>query len=324
MRTRNIVAIGGSAGALPGLLTTLAELPEDFPAAICVALHLSAVSTEWLSARLGQATRLRVVAPATSAPLRDGTVYVSRPDHHLIVKAREVLSRRGPRENLWRPAIDVLFRSAAVAHGNRVIGTLLSGQLDDGTAGLLAIKACGGITVIQDPAEAIYPEMPEIAAANVAPDHCVRLEGLPQLLQELVREPAGEPTPIPAALQAEARIAEGDADLTWAERDVDTMLTCPECNGPLRPSSTDPAQLRCLVGHSYRLDSLLHGVSLELERTLWAAAIRQFEQSALLLDRSAAAERQRGRERVSVLYAKRAEEARTHARNLRQLQLRDG
>ena len=127
---------------------------------------------DWLQSIFAKNCRLPIETPAGEQPLEPGRVYVARPDHHLVVKEGRVLANRGPRENLWRPAIDVLFRSAAVAYDSRVVGVLMSGELDDGTSGLQAISACGGVTVVQNPDDAQHPAMLQTALANVRVDHC--------------------------------------------------------------------------------------------------------------------------------------------------------
>jgi two-component system, chemotaxis family, protein-glutamate methylesterase/glutaminase len=202
---RDIVVMGGSAGAVIALSEIVARLPADLPAAVFVALHVSPTSEEWLSAVLATSSLLPVLSPTAAQSIESGRIYIARPDHHLIVKDGRVLVNRGPHENLWRPAVDVLFRSAAVAYGNRVVAVLTSGELDDGTSGLQAVKACGGTTVVQDPEDALFPTMLRTALTNVAIDHSARLHDIPSLLERLLREPAGPAVPIPQDLRKQAR-----------------------------------------------------------------------------------------------------------------------
>jgi two-component system, chemotaxis family, protein-glutamate methylesterase/glutaminase len=320
--TRNILVIGGSAGATGAIGEVLSRLPPEFPATIFVAMHVSPLNREWLSEKLQRESSLVIESPKAEQRTQIGHVYVARPDHHLIVKENRVLPARGPRENLWRPAIDVLFRTAAVAYGTRVIGLLMSGELDDGTAGLQAIKHCGGLAVTQ--VDADNPDMPRIALENVSIDFQSPLHELPNLLQRLVTEPAPDPVEIPQALRLEARIAEAPdeiSEIMTSQGDAPSAISCPECGGPLWARGHNGTHLRCLVGHSYHLNSLLEGTDDSLDRTLWAA-IRQFEQRAHITHMMSVRESEQGRAKRASLYESRAEESRLHARRLRELMRR--
>lgn len=218
---RNVVVIGGSAGAITAVASLLRELPADFSCSTLVALHLATTSgADWLQSIFAKNCRLPIETPAGEQPLEPARVYVARPDHHLVVKSGRVLANRGARENFWRPAIDVLFRSAAVAYDSRVVGVLMSGELDDGTSGLQAIRTCGGVTVVQNPEDAQHPAMLQTALANVRVDHCPSLRELPALLVQLVNEPAAPAVVVPEQLRREIRMIEmpeDAADLTlWA------------------------------------------------------------------------------------------------------------
>src|SRR5262245_43813743 len=169
----DIVVIGASAGGLEVVKLLLEQLDPDLPAALFIVIHQSAQSPGTMPTILSRHSTLPIVAPTDRAPIRLGQVYVAPPNAHLVVQRDRVRVLRGPPENLHRPSIDTLFRSAAVAYGPRVVGVVLSGTLDDGTAGLEAIKACGGVTVVQDPEEAASPDMPNNALAAVAVDHCL-------------------------------------------------------------------------------------------------------------------------------------------------------
>lgn len=209
MTARNIVVVGGSAGAAPAVTAVLHALPADFPGTIFVVLHYAPTSGEdWLARLFAEQTRLSVQSPTDERRIEPGTIYIAQPDRHLIIKDGRVLVTRGQRENGWRPAIDVLFRSAAVAYGNRVVGVLTSGELDDGTSGLQAIKSCGGITVVQNPDDALHPAMLRTALANMHVDHSASLAEIPALLTRLATQDGGAPTPIPEGLRKEARMAE--------------------------------------------------------------------------------------------------------------------
>lgn len=324
MVRRNVVVIGGSAGAITAVAGLLRELPADFSGSALVALHLATTSSaDWLQSIFAKKCRLPVETPAGEQPLEPGRVYVARPDHHLVVKSGRVLPNRGPRENLWRPAIDVLFRSAAVAYDSRVIGVLMSGELDDGTSGLQAIRTCGGVTVVQNPDDAPHPAMLQTAIANVQVDHCANLRELPALLVRLVNEPAASAVTVPEQLRKEVRMIEVPqeaADL-MLERGAPVPLTCPECSGPLWRGGADGAHFRCLVGHAFHLKTLADGSDDDLDRTLWAA-IRMFEQRVNISRMLAEQEHGRGRQKRAQLYESRAGESQRHAQALRELHQR--
>lgn len=321
--TRDIIVIGGSAGAAGAVTELLRNLPGELPATVFVALHLSPLSREWLSARLRHASSLRVECPTEEQSTEPGRIYLARPDHHLIVKEGRAAAYRGPRENLWRPAIDVLFRTAAVAYGTRVIGVLMSGELDDGTAGLKAIKACGGLTIVQEPSDAEYPMMPSVALSNVEIDHRARLKELPALLSHLIADPAPDPIPIPDEIRKEALLAEAPENSAELNQSfgAPTELSCPECGGPLWAHGTDGSRMRCLIGHSFNMNSLLAGLESGIDQTLWAA-IRMFEQRVNITRMMAERERTQGRDARASLYESRANESLQHAQRLRELHRR--
>jgi two-component system, chemotaxis family, protein-glutamate methylesterase/glutaminase len=321
MSKRNIVMIGGSAGAVPVIYGLLEQLPADADLTLCITVHLPPTSSEWLIGRLAAAAiGWKVLSPRTEESLRPAHIYVARPDHHLVVVPHGVLSTRGPRENQWRPAIDVLFRSAAIAYGSRVLGILLSGELDDGTMGLTAIHRCGGVTIVQDPDDAPHPGMPGTALANVDVDHSVTAVELAPLILRLAATDAPAMAEIPDDLKIDAAFALGQRP-SWPGQHANTAteLTCPDCSGPLWQRDGKGTEFRCLVGHAYRLQSLLQASGGQLDQTLWAA-IRLFEQRANLTRRMAEQERAQGQARRFQHYLERAAEAEEHATTLRRLQ----
>ena len=182
----DIIVIGASSGGVDALSRVIRHLPAELPAAVFVVLHLAADRTSALPAILSRQGRLPVVQAADGEPIVPGRVYVAPPDHHLVVEPGRIALTSGPRENRVRPAIDVLFRSAAAAYPGRTIGVVLTGQLDDGAAGLAAIKASGGITVVQDPAEAQAPSMPRAALDATAVDHIAPVDQIGELLGRLL------------------------------------------------------------------------------------------------------------------------------------------
>jgi two-component system chemotaxis response regulator CheB len=210
MPGHDIIVIGASAGGIRAVSGVIAMLPADLPAAAFVAMHLAAESPGRVPDMIAEASALSVGPAVDGERIVHGHVYVAPPDHHLLVGREYIRVLRGPRENRFRPSIDVLFRSAARAYGPRVIGVVLTGYLADGTLGLQAIKRRGGITIAQDPRDAEYPGMPESALRYARVDHRLRLTDIPSRLIELVAEPAPEEElhPVPLDLEVEARIAE--------------------------------------------------------------------------------------------------------------------
>ena len=205
-----IVAIGASAGGIDALRMIIGGLPDDFAPAIFVVLHTAADSPGVLAAILQRAGRLPAVCVRVRDPIRQGHIYVAAPDRHLLVEHNRAIATRGPKENRFRPAIDPLFRSAAHAYGPGVIGVILSGGLDDGSGGLLAIKQQGGTTIVQDPTTALNPSMPRSALRMVDVDHCLAVEQIAPLLLRLAAAqtpPSAMPSTTPGNFSLARRAA---------------------------------------------------------------------------------------------------------------------
>jgi two-component system chemotaxis response regulator CheB len=274
---RTIVVVGASAGGVEALTRLCAGLPEDFPAAVCIVQHLSPDSQSMLPKLLDRAGKLRVSVPQDGEAIRPGHVYVAPPDHHLLLRPGRLLLRRGPHENRSRPSIDVLFRSAAVAYGSAVVGVVLTGLLDDGAEGLIAIRQAGGLSVVQDPAEAAWPSMPLQALERDGVDHVATLDAMPALLLRLLSEPA-EPGRLPAPeVVIEDRLAEGElpsAPTAEGPPGRPSRLGCPDCGGVLNEiESHGLTRFRCQVGHAFSALGLATAQHRELERAL-AVAVR--------------------------------------------------
>jgi two-component system chemotaxis response regulator CheB len=319
---RDIVVIGASAGGVNALGTVIQALPADFPAALLVVLHLPPHSHSALPAILARHGHLPAFHPEEGEDIKAGRIYVAVPDRHLNVAKGKVRLSRNASENGFRPAIDVLFRTAARAFGPRVVGVVLTGNLDDGTAGLEAIKRCGGVAVVQDPANADYPGMPESAIANVEVDHVVPLDGIGSLLDSLVREPrpANGPGPCNDVEEEPDWMGIDDRDTGGAGPSGDPSgFTCPECGGSLyeRPGEK-PLHFRCRTGHAYSPESLLARQTDSVEATLWAE-LRSLEENAALSRRMEKRARDHGNEHSHHRYGKRAEETERHAVALRAL-----
>src|SRR5437870_1151500 len=192
MSGHDIIAIGASAGGVDALVKVVKDLPAHLPAAVFVVLHIPAQSPSMLPDILNRAGPLRAVHPEDNTEIKHGHIYIAPPDHHLLLDKDHIHIARGPKENRHRPAVDPLFRSAALAYGPRVVGIVLTGVLDDGTAGLRAVKRYSGIAIVQDPDEAIYPGMPLSAIEHVQVDHILPLAAIGPLLVRLASEPRSE------------------------------------------------------------------------------------------------------------------------------------
>jgi two-component system chemotaxis response regulator CheB len=275
---------------MPALTQLVAQLPGALTAAVLVVQHLSPDSTGApLVARLNSHTGLHCQLAINHAPLEAGNLYLAPPDRHLLVKDNHLLVTKGPRENSYRPAADALFRSVAVAYGPNVVGVVLTGMLHDGTAGLEFVKRCGGVAVVQDPADAEFPSMPESALRAVAVDYVVPLSQMGALLQQLVDPAQVAPLThknIPADLQLEAAIAER---VVGTVEEVSQLghqvpLTCPDCGGNLwQVEHGQVLRYRCHTGHAFTAAALAENNQQELEETLWVALRMMEERKNLLM-----------------------------------------
>jgi len=291
MHTKQIVVIGASAGGIEALRELVAHLPADFPAPICVVMHTSPQSPGVLDEIL---TRVGTI-PATNARngerLRAGHIYVAPPDCHLIVEPGVLRVTKGPRENRFRPAIDPLFRSAAQVFGPAAIGVILTGSLDDGTAGLWAVKQLGGIAIVQDPLDAVYSSMPQNAVDHVQVDHVAPLAAIAPLLVDLTAVPPQAMKEVAAAeqLDIEVKIAmeHNPIDAGLERLGEPSLFACPECHGVLlQLKEGSRIRFRCHTGHAYSVASLLAAISEGIEDSLWGA-IRALEEGQLLMRRVA-------------------------------------
>jgi two-component system chemotaxis response regulator CheB len=301
---RDTIVIGASAGGVDTLVGICRGLPPDLPAAVLVVQHVSPTSRSAMPEILSRAGPLPVMPARDGDPIRRGTIVVAPPDLHLLVSpdGQRICLRRGPLENRTRPAIDPLFRSAAVSRGPRVIGAVLSGMLDDGTAGLVAVKACGGISVVQDPEDAAWPDMPRNALLGDSPDHCVPAADLPGLLARLARTPVSPFPSIPPRLLAEARISQQEfASMPPSSGAVGkpSRMSCPACGGVLNEIAGEKLpRFRCQIGHAYGPESLALTQQEALEEALSVAIRTHHDRQQLFLRMQQQAE-QRGMQHAS-------------------------
>jgi two-component system chemotaxis response regulator CheB len=292
---RDIIVIGASAGGVEAIREITARLPADLPAAVFIVLHSSPHSRSLLASLLHRAGPLDAFTAEDGAPVLHGRIHVAPPGQHLLLRPGHVHLSRGPRENSARPAVNPLFRTAAASYGDRVIGVVLTGNLDDGTAGLLAISDAGGLTVVQDPEDAMYPGMPRSAVENVRVDHVVPLAEIPALLERLVREPRTN-TALPRAPHVPPE--HGEDGMRWlgsyAQPGRAAGLSCPECDGPLwEVRDSELLEFGCLIGHRFSPETLAQASATALEETL-SVSLRALEERVRMAERLAENARERG------------------------------
>jgi two-component system chemotaxis response regulator CheB len=248
---------------------------------------------------------------------------VARPDHHLLIEKGHILVKRGPKENRFRPSIDALFRSAAYSYGTGVIGLIMTGMLDDGTSGMWSIKRLGGITIVQDPADALFSSMPFSVMEHVEVDHISSLSKISQLLVELTYN-AMEPKHKPS--ENEVRLLKMEIDIAALENAFDkgitkvgepSLLTCPECGGALTTLREGKLlRYRCHTGHAYSSATLLSEVTETAEHKLWAA-LRSLEEAVMIVEKQAAASCINGDERAELNYRSSTKALKARADELR-------
>lgn len=286
-----IVVVGASAGGVQALQALVGGLPADFPAAVLVVLHVAPHSPSALPSILSRAGALPARHPRDGESLEAGQIYVAPPDCHLLLDGERLAVKKGPKENRARPAVDALFRSAAYTHGERVIGVILSGLLDDGTSGLWTIKRLGGTAVVQKPEDAQYDSMPRSALQHVDVDHVVPAHELGDLLARLVQAPVPRPSATDLdgrqrdRLGAEVQVAAQDSAYQLGIVGLGDLspLTCPECHGVLvRVEEGTLTRYRCHTGHAYTADALLAELSESVEAKSYQV-LRALEENAMLL-----------------------------------------
>jgi two-component system, chemotaxis family, protein-glutamate methylesterase/glutaminase len=304
MENYAVVVVGASAGGTAALPQLFSQLPADLPAAYFVVQHIFAETVSVLPRLLSNAGSLPAIHPRDGQIVEPGMIYVAPANYHLLVHQPGIIEvSYGARENLHRPAIDPLFRSAARAYGNRTIGVLLTGTKDDGAAGLLAIKIRNGIAIVQDPADAAYPEMPQNAIDQVENiDYVAPLAEIPALIEKCVQQLVNVP------------INENGEEQEMSEQPM--ALICPECGGSMRQVDHGRlVQYHCHVGHTYGLQSLQAAHAAKIEETLWAA-MRALKEQAVMLQQMA------GRtttERLREEYQKQANASEEHARHINEM-----
>lgn len=321
-----IITIGASAGGLNAMTEVVAQLPGDIDAAIFLVLHLSKVGLgDFLVHRLQKYTSYKCRIAKDGDKIESEHIYIAPPDQHLLVKENEIVIANGPAENRWRPSIDVLFRSAAANYGNKVIGIILTGFLNDGTSGMGAIKRSGGHCIVQDPNEAEYPDMPLSVLESMEVDYCIPLKKMGETIKTIIKENHQQSdtsaNTVPPEVAKEAEISEKVATGVENMQQVGTpaIMSCPDCGGGLWAIDDDVIKrYRCQIGHSYSEKDLIMKQSESLEATLWVA-LRMMEERRSLLGRISAEESKKGLTRIAQIYKERATILQEHIQKLKDL-----
>lgn len=290
---RDVIVIGASAGGVEATSEIVRALPADFAGAVFIVVHIAPTATSLLPAILTRRGALPARHPRDGDPIEPGAIYVAPPNRHLMIERGRIRVVHGPMENGTRPAVDPLFRSAATAYGARVVGVVLSGNLDDGTAGLLAIKRCGGIAIVQDPDDALFPGMPQSAVEHVPVDQILPLAAIPGAIIATAGEQVSENSPCrdARALKREVQMVEFDEHVFTPDgppplpRGEPSGFTCPNCHGALwELEDGGLVRYRCRVGHAFSPETLVAMESEDVEEALWVA-YRALEESAALARR---------------------------------------
>ncbi|MGC4940490.1 chemotaxis protein CheB [Kribbella sp. DT2] len=281
---RDLVVIGASAGGVEALRELVKQLPVDLQAGVLVVLHVPAGGTSVLGSILDAAGPLPAEPAQHGAPIEHGHLYVGSPDHHLLVEGDCVVLSDAPTESGHRPAINALFRSAALARGPLVAGVVLSGVLDDGAAGLAMIKASGGLAIVQDPDDAAYRGMPDSALAGLDADHVLPARAIGEQLAEILAVPVELAQPAgPGAMQRyEQALARNGSEESMPEPSADAAgLLCPDCGRELSMRDRDAEAFRCQAGHAWSADALLATADHRMQAALWTALQALDEKTAL-------------------------------------------
>lgn len=321
MFQHDIIVIGASAGGVEALSKLVCHLPADLPAALLIVQHFPAESTSILPKILNRCHSIPAKHADDGEAIQIGQIYIAPPDHHLIARHGHLHLSRGPHENGHRPAVDVLFRSAAHSYGTRVVGVILSGALDDGTAGLSVIKQLGGLAMVQDPNEALVGGMPRSAIENIKIDYVLKVADIATQLIQLASDPLEEGEVESSHLDDENQIvAQDKATRERGEHpDSPSIMTCPGCGGVLWELQDDNLlRFRCHVGHAYSIDSLLAEQAEDIEKALWSA-VRALEEKASLAVRMAHQAHQQHRAMSEQQFLQRAQEAKQNAMLVRQM-----
>jgi len=319
---RNIIVIGASAGGQQAIVGIVKQLPADINAAIFVVLHLSIKSNAQVIAKtLQKNTSLNCTVATGGEEIKRSHLYLAPQNHHLLIKRNKIIIHHGARENKYRPSIDVLFRSAAVNYGSRVIGIVLTGLFDDGTSGMSAIKRCGGICIVQDPGDADFSDMPQSVINYIEVDHKVKLSKMGDVLNAILNMPVPPGVPVPRELLVENIITENMITSISQLNEIGdrSKFICPDCGGGLWALNNDPAnRYRCYTGHVYTEQGLYETQGLNLEESVWVS-IRMLEERRNLLMLMATNADRSGNDDLAFSNRSRADEMKLHIKRLKVL-----
>ncbi|WP_018614733.1 chemotaxis protein CheB [Segetibacter koreensis] len=320
MAKKDIIVVGASAGGVNALRSFVKYLPVDFTGSVFVVLHIPPFSETRLALILTKSGPLQAVQPRDGEEIKPGIIYVAANDHHLLLENGKVVVKKGPKENRFRPSIDALFRSAAYVYGPRVVGIVLSGLLDDGTSGLWSIKRLGGTTIIQQPEDAEYPQMPKNVLEYVEVDYTVAAAERGRLLENLITEKAQKKIKLSSdemkLLKMEVIIATNDNAFEMGIINMGelTPFTCPECHGCLvRLVDGSIIRFRCHTGHAFTASALLADVTESVEEMLWMGMCGM-EEINMLLKNIEKHLKQLGYKEQAEIFAEKAEDASRRAR----------
>jgi two-component system, chemotaxis family, protein-glutamate methylesterase/glutaminase len=320
--SQRIIVMGASSGGFEALKKLIQGLPPDFNASIFIVWHMSPDVPGILPQVLNRVNKIYAAHAYDGEEIKPNRIYISQPDHHLLIRNGKVRITHGPKENRFRPAIDPLFRSAAYAYTHRVIGVILSGALDDGTAGLWAVKHYGGIAIVQDPSDAEVSAMPENAMRQVNVDHCVPVSAIAELLVRLCKEPIIEKAGVMKDEQTrkEIEIAAEENALEKGLMDFGELspFTCPECHGVLsRLYNGDLVRYRCHTGHAYTVAALMASLTEKVEDDLYNA-IRGMDETIILLNHLGDHYAEANQPQLAALFFKKAKQAADRSQLVRQ------
>ena len=330
MPKRNIIVAGASAGGVDAF-KELREIIAGLLEGICFYCTSYTLIYQELSAGiLSKETSLPVTHPSDGEKIEQGHIYVAVPDHHLLIEDEKIGIKKGPKENRFRPSIDALFRSAAYLYESRVIGVILSGALDDGSSGLWSIKRLGGIAIVQEPAEAAFPEMPLNAMQYVDADHVLPVSDMGRLLKKLTAENASSAGKKMSQqekklLQMEVTIAANDNafELGILKQGELTPFTCPECHGVLvKLIKGNMMEFRCHTGHSFTASALLAGITEVTEETL-TQSMRSAEESTMLMETIGKHFNKSGENKIGDIFLRKAKASAKKARVIHKLILEE-
>jgi two-component system, chemotaxis family, protein-glutamate methylesterase/glutaminase len=319
MSNRDVVAIGTSAGGVEALLFLANGFPENFPASILVTIHLPLEFHSSLHEVLTRAGPLPATFATEGEIRKKARIYIAPPGRHLIVDGEQLWLGTGPRENNARPAIDPMLRSVAVCCGSRGIGVVLTGTQGDGASGLWAVGQAGGMTVVQDPKDAAFPEMPRTALKRIQPDHVAHLRDMPGLLYALVHQAAGTPIRVPDSLRHEVEIARnGRSSMEMTDKlGRRSVLTCPDCGGIMWELKDGAmSRYRCHIGHAYIEETITTGVDERLKHAM-TTALRALNERVALVSKMRDEAEQRGQRHLANSWSMTAQEFEREANVIR-------